>query len=91
MVTNIFLLINFQSISKQNHFFEKKRFHFKRDFSFLDIFKMSFFEKSPPDPKSTFFFQKFYENTLFYFISHVSGCEPFPAKVYIRIVVFLSS
>ncbi len=27
------------------------------DLSFLDILKMSFFEKSRPDPKSTFFFK----------------------------------
>ena len=83
MVTNIFLLITFQSISKQNHFFEKKLFHFKRDFSFLDIFKMSFFEKSPPDPKSTFFSEISsieFKIPYFYFISHNSGCEPFPVK-----------
>jgi hypothetical protein len=55
------LLLTFQTISKQNHFFEKKLFHFKRPFWFLDILKMSFFEKSPPDPKTTFFFRNFFK------------------------------
>ena len=52
----------FQTISEENHFFKKKQFHFKRPFWFLDILKMSFFEKSPPDPKTTFFFQIFFRS-----------------------------
>jgi hypothetical protein len=55
---------------------------------------MSFFEKSPPDPKTSFFSEISsidIKIPYFYFISLTSGCEPFPAKVYIRIIVFLSS
>jgi hypothetical protein len=91
MVTNIFLLINFHSISKQNHVFEKKRFHFKRDFSFLDIFKMSFFEKSPPDLKTTFFSEiSLYRKYLLIIFINYFYFLKFPIFVFVFHTYFLT-
>jgi len=54
---------------------------------------MSFFEKSPPDPKTSFF-SEFSSIDIkipyFYFISLTSGCEPYPAKVYYACIVSIA-
>jgi len=61
IVTNIFYPLQFSDHFQGKSLFQKKLRHFKRDFWFLDILKMSFFEKSRPDLKTTFFFRNFFK------------------------------
>jgi len=65
MVTTDFSLRQFSEHFQAKPLFQKKICQFKRHFWFLDILKMSFFEKSRPDLKTSFFFRNFYRSINF--------------------------
>jgi hypothetical protein len=66
MVTNGFSLFQFSEHLQAKLLFLKNLRHSKRHFGILDILKMSFFKKSPPELES--FFQGFISIDIFYSI-----------------------